>query len=172
MFASYSAHAKWEKERSKLGAAESNSSPDTRRSSARTHHTRFAIGCEFCVTSDVQVVDTCENQPLKRALSKEQENWEMAAAGDPENAGKGWARAPMEEIFRRVCTAYTDAHSSIDDALEFVRCGITPAMDGSRDQDLASFGKLRAHPTIRGITRAIGRANSFAGIYASARAIS
>ena len=115
---------------------------------------RYAIECVFCVTPDVQVVDTCLNQPFKKALAKEQEKWEMATAGDPENAGKGWARAPREEILRRVCTAYKEAHSSIDTALEFVRCGITLPLDGSRDQELASVCKLRARPIGRGDTRA------------------
>ena len=120
----------------------------------RTHPMLYAIGCVFCVTPDVQVVETCLNQPFGKSLAKEQEKWEMATAGDPENAGKGWARAPREEVSRRVCTAYTDAHSSIGDAPEFVRCGVTLPVDGSRDQELASVGKLRARPIVRGATRA------------------
>ena len=61
---------------------------------ARIRTLRYAIECVFCVTPDVQVVDTCINQPFKKALAKEQEKWEMATAGDPKNAGRGWARAP------------------------------------------------------------------------------
>ena len=95
----------------------------------------------------------------------------MATAGDPENAGKGWARAPREEILRRVWTAYTEAHSSIDAALEFVRCGITLPLDGSRDQELASVCKLRARPIDRGgYTRAPLAARVVHPVYTHLRA--
>ena len=156
MFDSYYARVKWEngkRVRSELDAAENTSSPDTRIPSMPTNHTRFALGGVFCVKPDVQVVDTHVNRPLGNPLSMAREMWQMATAGDQENACKDVRALQGGRISRRVFTAYTDAPSSIGDALEFVRCRITPPTAGSRDQELASVGKLHAHPIIHGITR-------------------
>ena len=159
--------------RRKLGAVANTSSPAPMRSSMHARPTRFAIGCVFCVTSDVQVVDTGLNHPLEKAPAKEQDQWAMATAGDPENACKGRAIAPRADILRRVRTAYTDAHSSIDAAIECVRCGITPPLGGSRAtaSALPSAKCARALQSAELHACAIGRAGSLAGIYAYARAI-